>query len=195
MSLPNIVIQGDPYPMDLTEDWHLKIPRHEAFCFACCNLSPATAYSLLPREGLLMNETNTGTGNVQMAKARGLYDESEPIPVWAGASRLDYTSFHFTAFFPDLVERASQGCASCSALITGIVELSDGKVSRDAVSVEVDIVFCRGDVLRALIYTGDLDQSSDIFGASHRLDSRQLVQAIEFYTLPGRCLVSLLRLF
>ena len=92
----------------------------------------------------------------------------------------------------DIVEKAEQGCPSCSILAAGILRLSSRQVSKDSRNIEVDVVFCLARVLRASVYVVvDEGGSVDIFGQVERSGERDLVASLDFYTLPGTSLFSL----
>ena len=91
MSSPDIVLCGPPFPVENTRSvW--SIPNDPSFCETCCNLSPGSAYSLMPRPDIFVHETEIGVV-LQKAKSLEPHYSINPIPDWAGSSRVDLTSW------------------------------------------------------------------------------------------------------
>jgi len=188
-----IILQKSPYPSNFAD--HIKAIRQDpSFCSTCCNLFPGSAYSLAPRPDIYYHE-HTGIENATAAAGKRSDESSgtenaEVVPTWAGISRLDYASWRFTARFADVVERAEEGCASCQVLQQGVEGLDFKAVQNGEVYLEMDIVFCLGDVLRVTIYRGEGEDDVDIFGDVSEHKDREFVANLEFYTLAGRSGVS-----
>jgi len=197
MSSPDITVHGNPYQASFANNYAgdrlngTFVKADQSYCSVCCNLSPGTAFHLLPRSDIDLNLNGlSGLENVIDAKANGSYDYDEAVPLWAGTSRIDWTSFTCTASLKDMIESAEKGCPSCAIVSIGIMKQMKWEHSEEAVNKEVDISFCRGDVLRIHLHDVVMEEVADeddfhLCGFLEMPASRELIAGFEFYTLPG----------
>ena len=188
------VLRQAAYPSDIG-NWN-SIFKDPCFCPVCCNLFAGSAFRIIPRPDIYMHET-TGLKNAIAAKAKihqGGHDadEIDRVPEWAGKYRIDYASWQVSASSTDMKARAEEGCSSCWILLNGIRRLSDEsppelKIKYE-LNFEAEIVFCKGDVLRVLVYRMEeaamADSMLGFMDAQGRTEPA--IMFCEFYTLPSK---------
>ncbi|KAH8810760.1 heterokaryon incompatibility protein-domain-containing protein [Xylogone sp. PMI_703] len=188
--MPDVVLRKTPCPGNI-DDWK-DIVKDPCFCHVCCNLFAGSAYSISPRPDIFMHES-TGFENAKAkerkAYEQGVVNDGVNVPEWAGKYRIDFASWQFTAGSTDLRSRADDGCPSCWILLNGILRLNETFLSETKIEngqdFEAVFVFCKENVLRALIYPVEEDAADSMFGlmdAPERTGSP--VMCCEFYTLP-----------
>lgn len=184
MAIARVKLHGPPFPQGHTEKEIRKDPLR---CHICCNLFPGSACSLFPRKDIFVSEYS-GIINARASAALN-QEREERVPQWAGTSRLDWSAWQFSARLIDVAQEAQKGCTSCFILRAGIEGLADDAVSFEDADLEMDIVFCRGNVMR--LWVNRMSQASEdddnLFGALITEASKPEEQLIacEFYTLPG----------
>ena len=146
-------------PLFPTASYFRDIAKDPLLCGVCCNLYPGTAYSLFPRNDIFVNEAS-GSWN-QWYAARAI--DRQKTPNWSGnrcgitrdevvpSSPLDLAPWQITASLPDIATAAQEGCPSCQLLKSGIQHLGNAEISFSDVDLSLDIVFCKGDMLRATV--------------------------------------------
>ncbi|KAI0435728.1 heterokaryon incompatibility protein-domain-containing protein [Xylaria telfairii] len=183
-------LKGSPFPLGNTLD---AMRRDALLCAACCNLSPATAITLLPRHGLEM-DAGTEKVNIKAAERVGML---EPIPLWVdrdSGMRQDYYSFEFRTRLVDIDEAAQRGCPSCTLLEKVIGNLCPHEISFDDPCLVACLTFSSTRVLWVKIYSEPLVEDSDSEGSLFmNLEMGAPIGGgvgislahIEMYTLPG----------
>lgn len=187
MSSPDLILHQPPFPVHNAKDSHYTIPKDPLLCSICCNLSPHSAFALIPRLDIIVHDARS-LENLRKAKSQDPRFDSDVVPAWVGLSRLDYGSWQFSAMVHHIVQRAGQGCPSCAVLAAGILRLCGGEVSSDSVDVQAEIVFCMARVLRADVFRVEEEgEIMDIFGEIQPIQiNRKLVASLDFYTMPGK---------
>src|SRR5688572_19156136 len=140
--MASLDLKSPPYPIGDTDD---EIRMDPKLCRVCWNLYPGSASSALPLAGIAMHE-NAGTRNSLKAAEAG---NLEKAPTWAGQGRIDYTSWEIKVYLPDVPGSAMEGCVSCSLLQDILIKLNKGKLDCSDPELWLEIVFCKGNVLRA----------------------------------------------
>ncbi|KAH7198515.1 heterokaryon incompatibility protein-domain-containing protein [Fusarium flagelliforme] len=177
--MASLDLKSPPYPMGDTDDGIRKDPK---LCRVCWNLYPGSASSALPLAGIAMHE-NAGTRNsLKAAKAGNL----EKAPTWAGQGRIDYTSWEIKVYLPDVPGSAMEGCVSCSLLQDILTKLNKGKLDCSDPELWLEMVFCKGNVLRARLVRGSPPEDDfDMFSSGGDSSEGVLLETYEIYTLPG----------
>lgn len=189
MAFADVTLKRHAYPIDDSDACGTSIREDHAFCPVCCNLSPGSASSLLPREDIQMH-ANSGVENALVAREKGPSDGKHVVPAWAGISRCDYASWQISAALEDVIDASGSGCPSCSLLFAGLVYSADGSFAFDDPLIKLNIMFCVGDVLRVWLYRDHFDDEEEIgifgdlnLGAEVR--EHEDLLSVEFYTLEG----------
>lgn len=124
---------------------------------------------------------NSGSINADRAAKLGNMD---PAPTWAGPGRSDYTSWQINVYVLDMSDSVAAGCASCILLKEALAKLTQGKLDFSDPELWLEIIFCKGNVLRVNLVRGDPPDDFDIFSSGFS-ENWNIIEAYELYTLPG----------
>ncbi|KAF4451150.1 hypothetical protein F53441_5849 [Fusarium austroafricanum] len=176
--MASLNLKEPPYPTGETED---NIRLDPKLCRICWNLYPGSACTAIPLAGIAMHENSGSINAARAAKAGNL----EEAPAWTGSGRIDYTSWQISLYLPDIPGSAGD-CATCLLLQEVLTKLTKGTVDLNDPELWLDLIFCKGNVLRmALIRGSPPDEEFDMFSSGGGNAEGVMIEAYEIYTLPG----------
>jgi hypothetical protein len=128
---------------------------------------------------------NSGSINAARAAQTG---NLEKAPTWGGQGRIDYASWQISIYLPDIPGSASGGCPSCLLLQQILTKLTKGTLNCNDPELWLEIVFCKGNVLRIKLIRGSApdDDAFDMFSSGGGNTDGVLLESYEIYTLPGK---------
>lgn len=178
--MTSLNLKNPPYPTGDTDD---EIRKDRKLCRVCWNLYPGSASSALPLAGIAMHENSGSINSVRAAEAGNL----EAAPTWAGHGRIDYASWGIRIYLPDIPGSAVGGCVSCWLLQEMLTKLNRGNLDCSDPELWLEIVFCKGNVMRLNLIRGSPPEDDfDMFSSGGDSSEGDIVESYEIYTLPGR---------
>lgn len=177
--MASLNLQRTPYPTGDTED---DIRKDPTLCGTCWNLYAGSTATVVPLAGIAMHE-NSGSINAGRAATAGNLDEA---PAWAGRGRIDYASWHISVYLPDVPGTVARGCPSCFLLQVILMKLTKGSVDLNDPELWLDVVFCKGNVLRMKLIRGSPPDDFDMFSSGGGSADGEVLESFEIYTLPGK---------
>ncbi|WXC56409.1 hypothetical protein SNK03_002346 [Fusarium graminearum] len=177
--MASLNLKTPPYPTCDTDD---EIRKDRKLCRVCWNLYPGSASSALPLAGIAMHENSGNINSVRAAEAGNL----EAAPTWAGHGRIDYASWGIRIYLPDIPGSAVGGCVSCWLLQEMLTKLNRGNLDCSDPELWLEIVFCKGNVMRLNLIRGSPPEDDfDMFSSGGNSSEGDIVESYEIYTLPG----------
>ncbi|KAM5517208.1 het domain-containing protein [Fusarium oxysporum f. sp. phaseoli] len=176
--MASLNLKRTPYPTGDTED---DIRKDPILCRTCWNLYGGSTATAVPLAGIAMHE-NSGSINANRAATAGNLDEA---PAWAGRGRIDYASWQISVYLPDIPGTVARGCPSCFLLQEILTKLTKGALDCNDPELWLDIVFCKGNVLRMKLIRGSPPDDFDMFSSGGGSTDGDLLESFEIYTMPG----------
>lgn len=176
--MASLNLQEMPYPLGNTEDDIKKDPK---LCRTCWNLYGGSVYTAVGLAYVAMHEHSGSINAAKAAKAGNL----DNAPAWAGISRIDYASWQIGVYVLDIPRSIAGGCPSCLLLQQALAKLTNGTFDCSNSKLWLDIIICKGNVLRVNLIRGSSPDKSDMlsFGVGAVGD---FIESYEIYTLPGK---------
>ncbi|KAF7558234.1 hypothetical protein G7Z17_g193 [Cylindrodendrum hubeiense] len=172
-------LKESPFPLGDADEQIRKNPKT---CHICLNLYPGSAYSAVPRQGVWFHEASSAVN----AKHAAEHEDIGEAPAWAGKYRTDFASWEVQAYLTDIRDSAAQGCVSCLLLQEAVTKLSNGNLKLDDAGLLLNVVFCKGNVMRIQVSRGNPveEEDGDFFSPWETEDVLEFVTGYELYTLP-----------
>ncbi|KAM0317022.1 hypothetical protein ACHAPQ_011156 [Fusarium lateritium] len=173
-------LKRQPFPSGDTDE---DIRVDQTLCRTCWNLYGGSASTAVFLGSISMHE-NSGSINAARAAQAG---DLEKAPTWGGLGRIDYASWQISINLPDIPGSASGGCLSCLLLQQILTKLAKGTLNWNDPELWLEIVFCKGNVMRIKLIRGSApdDDAFDMFSSGSGSTDGVLLELYEIYTLPG----------